>query len=231
MNEKILTVAAVQMDSRNGDIAGNLERAGRWADEAAGRGAELVLLPELFSTGFELNGRAWHSAEPQGGPTETFNAAFREGATGCAAGTGIPVLMANSSYAWRCMPVPSTSPWSRSRTRSASSCQSSSSTSTSPPIPTRTRSSASCVSAGAPSSTPPPATLKPPARSSPPSSPPVWRRWSAWPGSTAARISAASPRRRRYGPTGSLGSPHWPTGAGFSGYFCVWRKPEIVIGH
>lgn len=70
MNARIVTVAAVQMESRNGDVAGNLARAERWSDEAARRGAELVLLPELFSTGFELNDHAWHSAEPQGGPSE-----------------------------------------------------------------------------------------------------------------------------------------------------------------
>jgi N-carbamoylputrescine amidase len=72
MNDRTLTVAAIQMESRNGDIAGNLARAGRWTDAAARQGAELVLLPELFSTGFEINANAWHSAEPQGGPTETW---------------------------------------------------------------------------------------------------------------------------------------------------------------
>lgn len=70
MKNRTLRVAAIQMASANGDIAGNLARAGHWAAEAAHRGAELVLLPELFSTGFELNARAWASAEPQGGPTE-----------------------------------------------------------------------------------------------------------------------------------------------------------------
>ncbi len=67
---RALTVAAVQMKCRNGEIEGNLRRAGRWANEAARQGAQLVLLPELFSTGFELNENAWRSAEPQGGPTE-----------------------------------------------------------------------------------------------------------------------------------------------------------------
>jgi N-carbamoylputrescine amidase len=58
------------MESANGDVAGNLARAGRWSEAAARRGAELILLPELFSTGFELNDRSWQSAEPQGGPSE-----------------------------------------------------------------------------------------------------------------------------------------------------------------
>lgn len=70
MNERTLQVAAVQMESRNGDIAGNLARATRWTDEAARQGAQLVLLPELFSTGFQLDAPAWQHAEPQGGPSE-----------------------------------------------------------------------------------------------------------------------------------------------------------------
>lgn len=72
MNDRTLRVAAIQMESRNGDLTGNLARAGRWADEAARQGAQLVLLPELFSTGFEINDHAWQSAEPQGGPTESW---------------------------------------------------------------------------------------------------------------------------------------------------------------
>lgn len=70
MSDRTLTVAAVQMESKNGDVAGNLVRAARWADEAARQGAQLVLLPELFSTGFEINDHAWQSAEAQGGPSE-----------------------------------------------------------------------------------------------------------------------------------------------------------------
>ncbi len=67
---RVIKVAAVQMECRNGDVDGNLRHAGHWANEAADRGAQLVLLPELFSTGFELNEHAWQSAEPRGGATE-----------------------------------------------------------------------------------------------------------------------------------------------------------------
>lgn len=72
MTARTLKVAAIQMESRNGDVAGNLARAGRWADAAARQGAQLVLLPELFSTGFEINANAWRSAEPRGGATESW---------------------------------------------------------------------------------------------------------------------------------------------------------------
>jgi len=65
-----LRLAAVQMVSANGRVAENLARARRWAEQAARQGAELVLLPELFAIGFELNAHAWNSAEPQGGSTE-----------------------------------------------------------------------------------------------------------------------------------------------------------------
>jgi N-carbamoylputrescine amidase len=65
-----ICLAAIQMVSTNGRVAENLVRAGHWAEQAVQQGAELVLLPELFSTGYEINSNAWNSAEPQGGPTE-----------------------------------------------------------------------------------------------------------------------------------------------------------------
>lgn len=70
MPAKSLRLAAIQMVSENGHVAGNLARAAYWAEQAARQGAELVLLPELFSAGFELNARLWANAEPQNGPTE-----------------------------------------------------------------------------------------------------------------------------------------------------------------
>lgn len=70
MTPPTLRIAAVQMVSGNGRTAANLARAGDWAAQAAAQGAELVLLPELFGIGFELNANAWKAAEPQGGVTE-----------------------------------------------------------------------------------------------------------------------------------------------------------------
>ncbi|WP_455222112.1 carbon-nitrogen hydrolase family protein [Kaarinaea lacus] len=70
MKPRQLILAAIQMVSVNGRVAENLARAGRWAEQAAQQGAELILLPELFSIGYEINANAWNSAEPQGGPTE-----------------------------------------------------------------------------------------------------------------------------------------------------------------
>lgn len=82
MEPRRLKLAAVQMLSVNGRVAENLGRASQGVAQAAQQGAELILLPELFSTGFELNAHAWHLAEPQGGATEAWlaQAAQRHGA-------------------------------------------------------------------------------------------------------------------------------------------------------
>jgi len=72
MKARVLKLAAIQMVSTNGRVDENLQRADYWTNQVAAAGAELALLPELFSTGFELNANAWQSAEPQGGPTENW---------------------------------------------------------------------------------------------------------------------------------------------------------------
>jgi len=50
-----LRVAAVQMASVDGDIAGNLRCATERVEEAQRRGARLILLPELLPTGYTLS--------------------------------------------------------------------------------------------------------------------------------------------------------------------------------
>jgi N-carbamoylputrescine amidase len=69
---RTLTVAAIQPQSRNFDIAGNLQRAEALVEIAAQRGAELVLCPELLAAGYIYDPRIWDVAEPRGGPTETW---------------------------------------------------------------------------------------------------------------------------------------------------------------
>jgi len=70
MGEKrMVAVATVQMESRAGDIEGNLERAEERVSEAVEGGAERVLLPEFLPSGYLFERRAWESAEPTYGPT------------------------------------------------------------------------------------------------------------------------------------------------------------------
>ncbi len=66
---KKLTVAAVQMVSKNGDIDGNLERATGHVEEAVRRGARLIVLPEFMPTGYVFTRQIWDAAEPAEGPT------------------------------------------------------------------------------------------------------------------------------------------------------------------
>lgn len=67
--KRVLTVAAVQMVSENGDIQGNLDRATHLVDEAAQRGASLIVLPEFMPTGYIFAKKIWDAAEPREGPT------------------------------------------------------------------------------------------------------------------------------------------------------------------
>jgi N-carbamoylputrescine amidase len=72
MDGQRIRVAAVQMVSENGALQANLGRATRLVQEAASNGARLIALPELFSGGYWLCERIWETAEPRGGPTETW---------------------------------------------------------------------------------------------------------------------------------------------------------------
>ncbi len=64
-----ITVAAVQARSLPGQVAANLEHARPLVERAAGRGARLVVLPELFSCGYVPNRAVWDAAEPRDGRT------------------------------------------------------------------------------------------------------------------------------------------------------------------
>ena len=65
-------VAAVQMESAVGQLEANLAHAAQLVEEAAGQGAQLVVLPELFSTGYEYTDRNYALVEPLDGRTGTW---------------------------------------------------------------------------------------------------------------------------------------------------------------
>jgi 5-aminopentanamidase len=67
-----LVVAAAQAESVSGDVAGNAATAGELVRDAAGGGARLVVLPELFLSGYDLTGLAADQerdvVDPEGDP-------------------------------------------------------------------------------------------------------------------------------------------------------------------
>ena len=93
-------LALVQFESVLCDPAANTEKACRMIAEAAAEGADLVVLPELFSTGYELNIVGPHIpelAEPVDGPTvRALQEAAR--AAGCYVVAGVPLTYEPVSY-------------------------------------------------------------------------------------------------------------------------------------
>ncbi len=66
---RTVTTAAVQMAVEPAPKAERLARAEALIRRAAGEGAQLVLLPEVFNTGYAYSDRNFHLAEPLSGPT------------------------------------------------------------------------------------------------------------------------------------------------------------------
>jgi predicted amidohydrolase len=58
VKEAPLTVAAIQMEPRIGEVDANLARSVALIEKAAGHGAKLVVLPELCNTGYVFESRA-----------------------------------------------------------------------------------------------------------------------------------------------------------------------------
>jgi len=66
---RTLRAAAVQMESKNGQIEPNLDHALRFVDDAAQKGAQVILLPEFLATGYIFSRAIWDAGEPEDGPT------------------------------------------------------------------------------------------------------------------------------------------------------------------
>lgn len=63
----VARVSVVQMSPNAGDVDGNMHRAERYLAAAAEEGARLVVLPELFDTGYVLDERLAHLASTRTG--------------------------------------------------------------------------------------------------------------------------------------------------------------------
>lgn len=64
-----IKIAALQIASKHGSIKANHEHAMPFIEKAVAAGAQLVVLPELFTTGYIPNETIWDAAEPKDGPT------------------------------------------------------------------------------------------------------------------------------------------------------------------
>ena len=67
----VVKVAAAQFEPRPGDVRWNISRVLELASQAGVRGADLVVLPELVTTGYYMFERFRELAEPLDGPTVT----------------------------------------------------------------------------------------------------------------------------------------------------------------
>jgi N-carbamoylputrescine amidase len=72
MTAKSLQVAAIQPVCKPGPVAVNLAHLETLISEAAGRGAQLVLLPERFPEAFQFDGSEWLAASPANGKVATW---------------------------------------------------------------------------------------------------------------------------------------------------------------
>ena len=66
---RTIAIAAVQMDASPAPTPDRLDRAGRQVSAAAGDGAQLLVLPELFNTGYTYADANHRLAEPIDGQT------------------------------------------------------------------------------------------------------------------------------------------------------------------
>ncbi len=69
---RTVKIAAVQMAARPTFLSERLARAETLVVRAAHEGAQLIVLPELFNTGYEYSDENYRRAEPLDGPTATW---------------------------------------------------------------------------------------------------------------------------------------------------------------
>ena len=79
---KTIKVATVQMDAMPAPVSERLERAEKIVVQAAQEGAQLVVLPELFNTGYAYIDDNYILAEPLDGMTSAWMKATSAGGAG-----------------------------------------------------------------------------------------------------------------------------------------------------
>ena len=67
---RTLSLAGVQLETRNGEVEANLVHAEHFVALAREGGAQLILCPEFLAAGYVYDASLWEAAEPQTGPTE-----------------------------------------------------------------------------------------------------------------------------------------------------------------
>jgi predicted amidohydrolase len=69
---RTIKTAAIQLDAAPAPTAVRLQRAADQVASAAKEGAQLIVLPEIFNTGYAYTHLNHHLAEPMDGPTVTW---------------------------------------------------------------------------------------------------------------------------------------------------------------
>ncbi len=69
---RTIKIAAVQMMAQSASVSERLARAEMLVAQSAREGAQLVVLPEVFNTGYEYSDANYGRAEPLDGPTATW---------------------------------------------------------------------------------------------------------------------------------------------------------------
>ncbi len=98
MSKDNIVAAAIQMVAKLGDVRVNLERADRLVDQAFARGAQLVILPEFFTSGVAFHPSLLNAALPFRGKALDFLTAKAKQHNGMVGGSFISIKGDGESY-------------------------------------------------------------------------------------------------------------------------------------